>query len=83
MLGLGFDCDDGHKRITMGKNFRLYGGSHRTHKFMQDKAVEFNDHLDRRGKTLDTICEEESFEIADKVGLKPDKANSGPAANSN
>ncbi len=83
LLGLGFDCNDGHRRITLGKNFRLYGGSDRTHKFMQDKVVEFNDHLERRGKTLDEICREEFFEIADKVGIKPDTTPPSPMANLN
>ena len=83
LLGLGFDCSDGHKRVTLGENFRLYGGSDRTHRFMQDKVLEFNDHLDRRGKTLDEICEKEFFEIADKVGLKPDRAGPAPLTNSN
>lgn len=83
LLGLGFDCDDGHRRITFGENFRLYGGSRRTHKVMQDKVLEFNDHLDRRGKTLDNICREEFFEIADKVGLKPDTAGPNPGAYTN
>ena len=31
LLGLAFDADDGHKRITRGKNFLLAGGSDETH----------------------------------------------------
>lgn len=69
LLGLGFDCKDGHIRITKGKNFRLYGGSRETHEMMQEKAIKFNEQLDRHRKALDKITVEEFYEIADKVGL--------------
>ncbi len=70
MLGLGFDCKDGHVRITKGKNFRLLGGSKETHEMMQEKAVKFNELLNKRRKTLDDISEREFDEIARAIGLK-------------
>ena len=70
LLGLGFDCKDGHVRLTKGKNFRLYGGSEETHGLMQEKAIKFNDHLDKRSKTLDSINEDEFRDIATKYVLK-------------
>ncbi|MBL7069294.1 MAG: hypothetical protein ISS34_05505 [Candidatus Omnitrophica bacterium] len=70
LLGLGFDSNDGHLRITKGENFRLYGGSGKTHEKMQEKAIKFNDQLVKRGKTLDEVSTEEFYEIADKIGLK-------------
>lgn len=70
LLGLGFDCKDGHIRITKGKNFRLYGGSKETHEFMQEKAIKFNEQLVKKGKKLDEISKEEFYEIASKIGLK-------------
>ena len=73
LLGLGFDSKDGHVRITKGKNFRLFGGSHETHEMMQEKAVKFNEHLNKRHKTLDDISQKEFFEIAKKLGLKVKK----------
>lgn len=69
MLGLGFDAKDGHVRITKGKNFRLFGGSKETHEMMQEKAIKFNEQLERRRKTLDDINEKEFYEIAKIVGL--------------
>lgn len=69
LLGLGFDAKDGHLRVTKGKNFRLYGGSEKTHGQMQEKAIKFNEHLDKRGKTLDQITTREFYEIANKIGL--------------
>ena len=73
LLGLGLDSKDGHVRITKGKNFRLFGGSHATHEMMQEKAVKFNEHLNKRHKTLDDISQKEFFEIAKKLGLKVKK----------
>jgi len=70
LLGLGFDCDDNKKRITVGNNFRLYGGSKRTHEMMTEKAVKFNEQLKKHGKTLDEVSIEEVREIAGKIGLK-------------
>ena len=69
LLGLGFDNDDGHTRITKGHNFQLVGGSEETHATMQEKALKMNEHLKRRGKTLETVGREEFYEIADKVGM--------------
>ncbi len=71
LLGLGFDCNDGRKRITVGDNFRLYGGSKMTHETMKEKAIKFNEQLKKRDKTLDEVSEKEVFEIAHKIGLKP------------
>ncbi|MCX5678080.1 MAG: hypothetical protein NTY76_03115 [Candidatus Omnitrophica bacterium] len=70
LLGLGLDSKDGHVRVTKGKNFRLYGGSEETHETMQEKAVKFNEQLDKRSKTIDDINKEEFREIAAKVGLE-------------
>jgi len=77
MLGLGLDCKDGHVRVTKGKNFRLFGGSEETHGAMQEKAIKFNEQLDKRRKSLDTINEQELREIAENIGLKipKDKGN--------
>jgi len=69
LLGLGFDHEQGEKRITRGKNFILAGGSKRTHEFMQDKAVRFNEELDRRRKKLEDIGPEEFRDIAERIKL--------------
>lgn len=73
LLGLGFDSKDGQKRVTLGENFNLYGGSKRTHRRMQEECIKFNEQLRKRGKNLDNIDAEEFYEIAHKVGLKVSK----------
>jgi hypothetical protein len=55
LLGLAFDNDDGHTRLTRGKNFILLGGSRDTHAVMQETAVKVNEHLDKRGKRLEDV----------------------------
>jgi hypothetical protein len=63
LLGLAFDADDGHKRITRGKNFLLAGGSHETHGVMQETAIKINEHLDRAGKQLADVSASELRDI--------------------
>jgi len=67
---MGFDNEDGHVRVTKGKNFALLGGSEATHVEMQEKAIKLNEHLDKRRKTLDNISTKEFFDIASDIGLK-------------
>lgn len=70
LLGMGLDCEDGHVRVTKGKNFALFGGSEETHEVMQEKAIKFNEHLDKRRKSLDDLSEKEFSEIAKDLGLR-------------
>ena len=70
---MGFDCKDGHVRVTKGKNFALLGGYEETHEEMQEKAIKFNEQLDKRRKSLDNLSEKEFCDIARDVGLKVKK----------
>ena len=63
LLGLAFDADDGHKRITRGPNFLLAGGSQETHGLLQETAVKINEHLDRAGKQLADVSPGELRDI--------------------
>jgi hypothetical protein len=55
LLGLAFDNDDGHTRLTRGKNFLLVGGRQETHAVMQETAVKINEQLDKRSKRLEDV----------------------------
>jgi len=55
LLGLAFDADDGHTRITRGKNFILAGGSEDSHDHMRETVIEVTEKLDRRGQQLTDI----------------------------
>ncbi|HYW79641.1 MAG TPA: hypothetical protein VE890_08695 [Thermoguttaceae bacterium] len=67
LLGLGLDNDDGHTRLTRGKNFVLYGGSQETHGVMQETAIKINEHLDRRKKRLEDVSVRELRDICHEV----------------
>ena len=67
LLGLGLDNQDGHKRITRGKNFELLGGSQDTHEHMTETAIKFNEKLKERSKTIEGISRDEFIEIMDDV----------------
>jgi len=69
LLGVGLDNKDGHTRVTTGKNFHLVGGSEETHGEMQEKAVKFNEELDRRKKRLEDVDPKEFVDIAHKVRM--------------
>jgi hypothetical protein len=77
LLGLGFDARDGHKRITRGENFYIFGGSKTTHEKMQASCIKFNEELGNRHKALDEISRKEFYEIAHKIGLQTPKDKSG------
>ena len=67
LLGLGLDNDDGHTRLTRGKNFVLCGGSQQTHAVMQETAIKINEHLDRRKKRLEDVSVGELRDICHDV----------------
>lgn len=69
LLGLGLDQKDEEKRVTVGRNFFLAGGSKETHEVMQEKAIKFNEQLDKRRKRLEEISVEEFHEIAEDIDL--------------
>ena len=63
LLGLGFDNEDGKKRITSGDNFCLVGGSEETHEKMTETVIKFNEKLARRGKELHDLSPEEFHDL--------------------
>lgn len=69
LLGLGLDSD-GHKRITIGDNFALVGGTKETHEVMTEKAIKINEKLAVKGKQLEDVSREEFDDIAHSVGLQ-------------
>lgn len=68
LLGLGLDGKDGHKRITKGEDFLIYGGSEGTHQHMVEKAQEFNEAVKETGKPLSELSPKEYYTIIEKLG---------------
>jgi hypothetical protein len=67
LLGLAFDAQDGHKRITRGKNFLLAGGSEQTHGLMRDTIVKVTERLDEQGLNLADVSVDELRELLDEA----------------
>jgi len=67
LLGMAFDAEDGHTRLTRGKNFVLCGGSTETHEVMQETATKINEHLDKRGRRLEEMSLGELRDICESV----------------
>ena len=70
VLGLGFDGDDDHLRVTRGENFYLLGGSQSTHDAMRGKVVCLNKIVKCHGKHLDDVSDKEMDDIAHSIGLR-------------
>ena len=75
ILGLAFDNDDGHTRLTRGKNFVLLGGSQDTHAVMQETAIKVNERLDKSGTRLEDVSIRELRkvfrEVSESISPKP------------
>jgi hypothetical protein len=67
LLGLGLDNDDGHKRITTGKQFAIVGGSAETHERMTETVVKTFEELKQRGKHLSEVPSPELADIIKKA----------------
>lgn len=66
LLGIGFDNEDGHKRITTGEQFAIVGGSAETHGRLTETVVKTFEELKQRGKHLDHVEPDELAEILHK-----------------
>jgi hypothetical protein len=66
LLGLGFDHKDGHKRITAGEKFAIFGGSEETHERMTETVVKTFEELKQRGKQLEQVEPTELTEIIEQ-----------------
>ncbi|MEX0675854.1 MAG: hypothetical protein WD063_02185 [Pirellulales bacterium] len=67
LVGMAFDAEDGHTRLTRGDNFVLCGGSEDTHAVMQETATKINEHLDQRGQRLEDVSIVELRDICESI----------------
>lgn len=67
LVGLGFDNQDGHKRITTGEQFAVVGGSEETHGRMTETVVKTFEELKNRRKHLAEVEPKELAEIIHKA----------------
>jgi len=67
LLGIGFDHEDGHKRITTGDEFAIIGGSSETHDRMTETLMKTFEELKKRSKQLQQVGPKELAEIIYKA----------------
>jgi len=63
LIGIGFDNEDGHKRITKGDEFLVIGGSEETHERIQDIVIHVTESLKTKGKRLQDACVDEVIDL--------------------
>jgi hypothetical protein len=66
LLGVGFDNEDGHKRLTTAEEFTIVGGSDETHGRMTETVLKTFEELKTRGKPLHVVGPQELAEIIHK-----------------
>ena len=63
LLGVGFDTEDGHVRITKGEKYDVFMGSDESHEFIQQLIQKIEDELENRNLSLDDLTPEEFTEF--------------------
>ena len=66
LLGLGLDCDDGHKRLTTAEEFSIVGGSEQTHERMTETVSKTFEDIDQQNKSLENMAPEELVDMLQK-----------------
>lgn len=67
LLGVGFDADDGHIRITNDKNHDVLMGSDESHDYLQKLLSKIEDALEIRGLNLDDLSPEEFTKFVESI----------------
>ncbi|MEN8254991.1 MAG: hypothetical protein ABFR33_05930 [Verrucomicrobiota bacterium] len=63
LLGVGFDAEDGHVRITKGEKYDVFMGSDESHEYIQQLIQKIEDELENRNLSLDDLTPEEFTEF--------------------
>jgi hypothetical protein len=63
LLGVGFDTDDGHIRITKGDRYDVLMGSEESHEYIQQLIQKIENELDGQGLSLEDFTPEEFGEF--------------------
>lgn len=59
LLGVGFDADDGHVRITKGESYDVLMGSDESHEYIRQLIQKIEDALAAQNLSLDDLTPEE------------------------
>ena len=67
LLGVGFDAEDGHVRITKGENYDVLMGSDESHEYIQQLIRKIEEALSDQGLTLEDLTPEEFSSFVQSV----------------
>ncbi len=67
LLGVGFDAQDGHIRITKGENYDVLMGSDQSHEYIQQLIEKIEDKLKDQGLSLDDLSPTEFSKFVGKL----------------
>ena len=68
LLGVGFDTDDGHVRITSGDKFDVVMGSDESHEYITTLIMKIEKEMEAQGLDLDDLSPEKLNEIVQTLG---------------
>jgi hypothetical protein len=63
LLGVGFDTEDGHIRITQADDYNVYMGSGETHTALQNMCRKIEETVKAAGRSLSDYSPEEFMEM--------------------
>ena len=63
LLGVGFDAEDGHVRITKGDKYDVFMGSDESHEYIHKLIQDIEEAIEKRGLSLDDITPDEFAEL--------------------
>ncbi|MBN2703807.1 MAG: hypothetical protein JXR23_06300 [Pontiellaceae bacterium] len=73
LLGVGFDAEDGHIRITQAEKYNVLMGSQESHQFMVQLIEKIDREVEHRGWVFDELSPDQLTEITESVLLDNDK----------
>ncbi|MCK5676125.1 MAG: hypothetical protein KAH99_03820 [Verrucomicrobia bacterium] len=67
LLGVGFDTEDGHVRITQGENYDVLMGSEQSHEYIQKLIQKIEEGLKSKGLDLDDLTPDEFHKFVGSI----------------
>ncbi len=67
LLGVGFDAEDGHIRVTNAEQFRVMMGSGETHEALQKMCCRIEESIKESGRPLNDYTPEEFMELVQEL----------------
>jgi hypothetical protein len=67
LLGVGLDAEDGHIRVTQGKNYDVLMGSEESHEYIQQLIHKIENALKEKNLSLDDFTPNEFSEFVGSV----------------